>query len=93
MRESVLVGWVATEDGAEETLSVLSSQQGCGTSESSNAFPYQFLHQRLLIDGDSSALHEEGSLVNGWMSKCLLVREPSVRVGVHMTIDKARRGE
>lgn len=37
MRESVLVGWVATEDGAEETLSVLSSQQGCGTSGSSNA--------------------------------------------------------
>lgn len=36
MRESVLEGWVATADGAEETLSVLSSQQGCGT-EGSNA--------------------------------------------------------
>ena len=37
MRENVFVGWVATEDGAEETLSVLLSQQGCGTSERSNA--------------------------------------------------------
>lgn len=88
----MLEGWVATADGAEETLSVLSSQQGCGT-EGSNASPYQFPHQHLPIDGDSSALYEEESLANEWMSRCLLVREPSVQVDVHRTIDRVRRGE
>ena len=127
---------VAKEDGVGESLSALSSLQGCDNYGSSSAivgvhetentilraskpagsiysqwgrhpstsrykkrktivlpFPYQFPHQHLLNDGDNSILHEEGSLANEWMSKCLLVREPSVQVGVHRMIDRVRRGE
>lgn len=56
-------------------------------------FPYRFPHQHLLIDGDSSTLYEEESLESEWKSKCLQVREPSVKEDVHRMADRERQAE